>query len=384
MRYDFTLHDGKEYDKIFIVGAGFSLEFFDTTLIDNKSIVIAANSGVLKLDKIDYFICSNWYSFRDSILNELSKDTTILACSKLSPDPCRVSEEFIKSTKVDRNLFREITYKIFVHTPIFMEYITNKLILTDIKDIKSFTNCIEQGIFPCGAGSTNPLFALSFYLSEKYNIDNIYYVGMDFIEIDKMYRYPKYLLSMSDHCGNKVLKDDYDYFKIKQSEISIFKNYGIQLFFNILLLSLLPETYYNKLISKSIFNFKQIPYNRIIEFKQFFINYLQKNKLYTYNTDGSELYPKILKDYDMFYNTLFNDINILENLKRNLKNFYKKKDESSSIKQYLSNKIIQTTDEKKDWINTCLEEKGSKDYNSTIVLFDNMINLYKEELNKYK
>jgi len=309
MKYDFRLDGNKKYDKIFLFGAGFSLEFFDWTQIDDNSIIIASNAVVSKLPFCDYFIVSNWFTLRKSVMDfvDINK-TKILLWSKLSPDPCIISDDFFPDLKISRELLLKINEIVLNKKPVMVDYKMNSILLEKIKDINYYKDIIEHGIIPCGNGAMSGIFNIAFYLSEIYNIPKIYYIGFDGIIIQN-FRYPYCLNKSLSYVNNQVIpRPDFDYSNINYKDINIYPNYGLQLALLLLLIGSIDKVFYDKLESQSILSINNIfNYQDIKDFRLYlmdkYINKHAKNE----TDDGYNLLVSMPNEIDDIEFNLFKD-----------------------------------------------------------------------------
>lgn len=308
MKVDFSIPDGDKCDKIFLLGCGFSIDLFDFNLIDNKSIVIGNNSIVSIYNKLHYWVASNFFTYRDSVTKHLLQHTIPITCAKMSPDPAINSKDFITNTKILRDVLVQVRDKIFVRKPIFVDYITNIMLLDKLKDKNNFINVVENRVFPCTAGSTAPMFILGYYLALKHNIDKIYYAGIDLLEING-FRYPKKLRAANDYNPASILPGSFKYKEEEIKGIMMYPNYGLQHFLVMVLLSVLPEDFFNMLESASFFDYKKLlSYDKLQRYKDFFItNILSQNKKDNY---GYNLFPIMLREYNKLYNYCFNGLDL--------------------------------------------------------------------------
>jgi hypothetical protein len=310
MRYNFKL-EGRDCNKIFVIGAGFSLDMFDMSMIDDKSIIISCNATPCKIQNINYFMITNWFSFRKSIMNYIDPEKTkVLMCSKLSPDPCIISDDFLPDMKTSREFLFKIDDLIFSKKPSIINYKTNLPLLEDIKDIKKYTEYMERGIFPCGAGSLSSMFNLAFHLSNIYNIPKIYYVGIDGIQIGN-YQYPVSLGKCLQYVNTMVIpRPDFDYTNVAYKDIKIHPNYLLQLYFLLILIGSVDKSLYEKLESLSILSVNNLfNYNDIVEFRNYIISKYKASFSTNINEDGYNLFDVINKDLEELQLILFKDKN---------------------------------------------------------------------------
>ena len=63
----------QKYNKIFIIGSGISLDFYDfQKKIDDQSLVIAINQSIVLYPQAHYLILCDWCALRNDILEKIS------------------------------------------------------------------------------------------------------------------------------------------------------------------------------------------------------------------------------------------------------------------------------------------------------------------------
>ena len=198
----------KSKDRILLVGSGFSLDLIDLErYITDSTLIICVNAGITQVPWCDFFIVSNWYTFRPELAKYIQPETVVLCDSDISTK----GTKFLKEPLTDLMQRSIRDYK-----PLFFDVNFN----LDLLNRSGVFKLQEQRVIYGLKGSSTFPFAFAHFCVRSIKrwqppIKHIYYAGFDFAYINRKpgrYYYPN---AVYDSCieqrQNEIVPEDFDY-----------------------------------------------------------------------------------------------------------------------------------------------------------------------------
>jgi hypothetical protein len=272
-----------DYENLFIVGPGFSLDMFDTNIINDNDLVICANGSVCAVPHVDYYIASNWINLRKSITQYIPEDKKIICYSGTNSSGMVYNRDTIpKSSGSTPEILNFLTKMILHRCPEFVYFYIDKSVLNNPKRISKMG---EKNQFPGMCGASSFCFAYALYLTQLYRIPNVFYVGFDFVQLkfnSQEFNFP-FCVKKTMNGVAKYLDSNFPY-STYNGKINVFHNYKHQLISTLLTVSLSKE-FYEKLINYSMFDIKQFTFTQLDGLRNRAIKLLDQHKVRTFNQD---------------------------------------------------------------------------------------------------
>jgi hypothetical protein len=292
----------KYKDRILLVGSGFSLDMVNLNdYITDSTLIICVNAGITKVPWCDYFIVSNWYTFRQELAKYIKPHTCVICDSDISTK----GTKFLKEPLTDLMQRSIRKYK-----PLFFDVKFN----LDLLNYSGTFRLQEERIIYGLKGSSTFPFALANYFirsnqSFKPHMFRIYYTGFDFAYIRRepgRYYYPN---AVYDSCieqrQNEIVPKDFNYDNAGLIHSGQFLQHTIAI-----MLLCKNNWFKTRLNSLSLMAFEDIDISKIE--RLYDLVYMQNKKLmvsHDWQYKRKVLikeFEKVFGDSDSFFNEMIN------------------------------------------------------------------------------